>query len=156
MRGVIVAVCMLMLAGCASSRACIGLLERAETRYDDSLSEAKRAVRDKDRDDEQKWKAVLSDFGQVQGIVDESRRRYNSLKREDPDKDAELRSELENVRYFQRLNRVYACSLKMQGIALHNLGSETYSVQKMKAGELAAREAEERYKYTIDCGYGGL
>ena len=154
MRGAIMAVGVLMLAGCAQSRACIGLLEKAEARYYDSLSEAKRTAPEKD--DDKKWKTVLTDFGQVQGYVDESRRRYNALKREDPDKDAELRSELEKVNYFQRLNKIYSCSLKLQGIALHNLGSQVYAEQKMKAGDLAAREAEERYKYTIDCGYGGL
>ena len=43
----------------------------------------------------------------------------------------------------------------MQGVARSGLGSQVYAEQKKNAGDLAAREAEQRYKYTIDCGYGG-
>jgi hypothetical protein len=151
MWGVIVLAVGLMAAGCAPSKACIGLLDKAESKYQDSLATVKRE--DRKADSDKKWKTMLSDFGEVQSYADESRRRYISLKREDPDKNALLRAELEQVDYFRRFEKVYACSLRMQGIALSNLGSYVYAEQKMKAGDLAAQEAEGRYKYAIDCGY---
>lgn len=140
----------LMATGCASSVACINLLEQAESKYSDSLAKVKR---DREAAGEKKWKAMLSDFGEVQNYADESRRRYVSLKREDPDKNALLKADLEKINYFQRFETVYACSLRMQGIALSNLGSTAYAEEKRKAGDLAAKEAEGRYKYAIDCGY---
>jgi len=151
MRRIVVVVTVFMLAGCAPSKACIGLLEKAEAKYGDSLAGARRGVPDAESDN--KWKAVLNDFGQVQSFGDESQRKYISLKREDPDRNELLRKELEQVNYFKRFSTVYACSLRMQGIALSNLGNQVYAEQKKKAGEVAAREAEQRYKYTIDCGY---
>jgi hypothetical protein len=147
----VVAAGMLMIAGCAPSKACIGLLEKAEGKYRDSLAEARRPVPDADSDS--KWKAVLHDFGQVQSMADEGQRKYTVLKREDPDKSELLRKELEAVNYFQRFGTVYSCALRMQGIALANLGSPAYAEQKKKAGDAAAQEAEQRYKYSIDCGY---
>jgi len=98
---------------------------------------------------------VLNNFGQVQSLADESQRNYVGLKREDPDKNELLNKELAQVNYFRRFSTVYACSLRMQGVARSGLGSQVYAEQKKNAGDLAAREAEQRYKYTIDCGYGG-
>ena len=153
MRGAIVAVSLMMLAGCAQSRTCIDLLEKAESKYRDALVTANRTVPDQAAD--AKWKAVLSDFGDVQGYSDESRRSYQSLKREDPDRNAELRKDLEKVNYFRRLDTVYACSLRLQGIALQNLGSSAHAAEKIREAERAAREAEARYSSAIDCGYPG-
>ena len=152
MKQLVAVVIALMLAGCAQQRACIGLLEQAESKYRDSLAAAKRGDREAESDNN--WKAMLNNFGQVQSLADESNRRYVALKREDPDKNELLRKELEQVKYFQRFSTVYACSLRMQGIALSGLGSQVYAEQKKNAGDLSAREAEQRYKYTIDCGYG--
>lgn len=143
----------LLFAGCAPQKACIVLLEQAEDKYRDSMREAEREVPFEQND--KKWKAALQNFGQAQSYADESQRKYVALKREDPDKNELLRKELEQANYFQRFSRVYACSLRMQGIALANLGSDVYADQKKKAGDIAAKEAEERYKYAIDCGYGG-
>jgi hypothetical protein len=151
MKWIIVLVAALMLAGCASQRLCIDLLEKAESKSRSAFAGAKREVPEAGSD--KKWKAVLNDFGTVQGYADESRRRYISLKREDPDKNALLRAELEKIDYFRRLETVYACALWMQGIALSNLGNNVHAEQKMRAGDLDAREAQDRYKYTIDCGY---
>lgn len=153
MRGTIVAVSLVMLAGCAQSRTCIDLLEKAESKYRDALVTAKRAVPDQAVD--ATWKTVLSDFGDVQGYSDESRRSYQSLKRADPDRNAELRKNLEKVNYFQRLDTVYACSLRLQGIALQNIGSSAHASEKKQEADLAAREAEARYNHAIDCGYPG-
>jgi len=155
MRSMVVAVMvlMLMLAGCAQQRACIVLLEQAEVKYRDSLAEAKREA--PEGKNNSKWRSVLNNFGQAQSLADESQRKYVALKREDPDRNELLRKELEQINYFQRFSSVYSCSLRMQGLALSNLGSDVYAEEKKKAGDLAAREAEDRYKYKIDCGYGG-
>jgi hypothetical protein len=96
---------------------------------------------------------MLSDFCEVQSYADESRRRLISLKREDPDKNALLRAELEQVDYFGGSKRCKPAPCGCRGTALSNLGSYVYADQKMNAGELVAWEAEGRYKYTIDCVY---
>jgi hypothetical protein len=153
MRALVVVMMVSLFAGCAQQRACIDLLDKAEVKYRDSLTAVEREVPSEENN--KKWKAALNNFGQAQSLADESQRKYVALKREDPDKNELLRKELEQVNYFQRFSRVYSCSLRMQGIALSNLESDVYAEQKKKAGDSAAREAEERYKYTIDCGYRG-
>jgi len=153
MKAMVVALMAMLFAGCAPQHSCIVLLEQAEVKYRDSMKEAVKEVDIVNSD--KKWKAALNNFGQAQSFADESQRKYVALKREDPDKNELLRKELEQVNYFQRFSTVYSCSLRMQGIALSNLGNEVYADQKKKAGDIAAREAEARYKYSIDCGYGG-
>ena len=149
----VVAMIVLLFAGCAPQRSCIVFLEKAEDQYRDSLKAAEREVPPEKSSD--KWKAALHNFGQAQSFADESQRKYVELKREDPDKNELLRKELEQIDYYRRFSRGYSCSLRMQGIALANLGSDVYAEQKKKAGDVAAREAEDRYKYKIECGYSG-
>jgi hypothetical protein len=153
MRALVVVGMALMLVGCAQQRSCIVLLEQAEVMYRDSLKEVRREA--PEGKNSSKWKAALNNFGQAQSLADESQRKYVALTREDPDKNELLRKELEQINYFQRFSSVYSCSLRMQGLALSNLGSDVYAEQKSKAADVAAREAEERYKYKIDCGYRG-
>jgi hypothetical protein len=154
MRTMVVAMMVLLFAGCAPQRSCVVLLEQAEVKYRSSLKEVEREA--PPENNRKKWKAALDNFGEAQSFADESQRKYVALKREDPDKNELLRKELEAVDYFRRFSTVYSCSLRMQGLALSNLGSDVYSEQKKKAGDIAAREAEERYKYKIDCGYSGI
>jgi len=153
MQRVIAVLCFLVLSGCASSKTCIGLLEQAESKYRGALAGVRRTVPEAESD--AKWKAALNDFGEVQGLADASQRTYNTLKREDPDRNLLLRKELDEARYFQRFSTVYACSLRMQGIALANLGSAVHADQNRKAADLFTREAEKRYDTAIDCGYPG-
>ena len=107
MRGTIVALSLVTLAGCAPSQTCIKLLDRAESGYRDALVAAQRAVPDRDAD--AMWRAVLSDFSDVQGADDEVRRCSQLLKLRYAEEQEELRKDLER-RFFPAF-RQNACLL---------------------------------------------